>query len=58
MTYITVNSTDRLHKLQIEAVGSITVIVIIVKHPDTLSTCIKYPGEMHVILLHMDVIYK
>lgn len=58
MTYITVNSTDRLHKLHIEAVESITVILIIIKCPDTLSTCIKYPGEMHVVLLHMDVIYK
>lgn len=58
MTYIKVNSSDRLHKLQLDTVGSITVIVIIMKLLDTLSTCIKYPGKMHEVLLHRDVIHK
>lgn len=47
MTYIKVNSADRLHKLQMDTVGSITVIVIIMERSDTLSTCIKHPGKMH-----------
>lgn len=51
MTYIKVNSTDRLHKLQMDAVGCITVIVIITKLSDTLSTCIKYHGKIHGVLL-------
>ena len=58
MTYIKVNSTDRLHKLQMDALGSITVIVIIMKLSDTLSTCIKYPGKNHGVLLHRDMIHK
>lgn len=52
MTYIKVNSTDRLHKLQMDAVGSMSVIVIIMKLLVPLSTCIKFPGKKHGALLH------
>ncbi len=41
MTYIKVNITDRQHKLQMDTVGSISVIIIIMKLSSTLSTRIE-----------------